>query len=160
MTEERMRILEMVRDSKITAEEGARLLEALQPKSVAQQAGSSGSGGPGDGWNIDDPVRSIGAAVAQALQSGDWKGFMGQFAGSWSSGPLHGLERKQQRESEGWQFLTVSDGDKGTFELQSGDELMIEHEGGSIEAAASDGPARLELHGEEVHGYGVYVARK
>jgi hypothetical protein len=159
MTEERMRILEMVRDGKITAEEGARLLEALQPKAGARSDGGSG-GAAGPGWNVDDPVRSIAGAVAQAIQSGDWKGVMGQFAGSWSSGPLHGLERKQQRESEGWQFLTLSDGDHGTFELQSGDELSIEHEAGSIEATAADGAARLDLHGEETHGYGVYVARK
>ncbi|HET7770271.1 MAG TPA: DUF4097 family beta strand repeat-containing protein [Chloroflexota bacterium] len=156
MSEERMRILEMVRDGKITAEEGARLLEALQPKA---DAGAPGRG-PGGVWDTDDPVRSIAGAVAQALQSGDWKGIMGQFAGSWSSGPLHGMERKQQRESDGWQFLSLSEGDKGTFELQSGDELLIEHEAGSIEATAADGPARLELHGEETHGYGVYVARK
>src|SRR5687768_10587563 len=117
MSEERMRILEMVRDGKITAEEGARLLEALQPK-VSAGSGATGRG-PGGVWDTDDPVRSIAGAVAQALQSGDWKGVMGQFAGSWSSGPLHGMERKQQRESEGWQFLSLSEGDKGTFELQS-----------------------------------------
>ena len=155
--EERMRILEMVRDGKITAEEGARLLEALQPKAGARAAGGGSSGG---GWDHDDPMRSVAGAVAQALQSGDWKSFMGQFAGSWSSGPLAGLERKKEREAEGWQFLTLSDGDQGTFELQSGDELLVEHEAGSIEAAAADGPARLELHGEALQGYGVYVARK
>ena len=165
MSEERMRILEMVRDGKITAEEGARLLEALQPKVGARSVsgapgGAGGAGGAAGGWDYDDPVRSIAGAVAQAIQSGDWKGFMGQFAGSWSSGPLAGLERKQEREAAGWQFLTLSDGDHGTFELQSGDELLVEHEAGSIEASAGDGPARLELHGEELQGYGVYVARK
>ena len=155
-----MRILEMVRDGKITAEEGARLLEALQPKAGGPAAGGRASGGTGAGWDSDDPVRSVAGAVAQALQSGDWKSFMGQFAGSWTSGPLAGLERKQEREAEGWQFLALSDGDSGTFDVQSGDELRIEHEAGSIEATATDGPARLELHGEELQGYGVYVARK
>src|SRR5688572_13101462 len=153
MSEERMRILEMVRDGKITAEEGARLLEALQPKAGARPAGSAGgaAGGAAGGWDMDDPMRSIAGAVAQAIQSGDWKSFMGQFAGSWSSGPLAGLERKQEREVEGWQSLTLSDGDHGSFELRSGDDLLLEHEGGSIEAAAADGPARLDLHGEELH---------
>ena len=160
MTEERMRILEMVRDGKITAEEGARLLEALQPKTGARTGSAGPAGSEGRVWSQDDPMRSIAGAVAQALQSGDWKSFMGQFAGSWSNGPLAGLERKQEREKEGWQFLTLSDGDHGSFELRSGDHLLLEHEGGSIEAAASDGAARLELHGEELHGYGVYVARK
>ena len=159
--EERMRILEMVRDGKITAEEGARLLEALQPKGRSGGgAGAAGGGGSGVDWNVDDPMRSIAGAVAQALQSGDWKSFMGQVAGSWSHGPLAGLERKKEREAEGWQILTLSDGDHGSFELQSGDELAIEHEGGSIEAAAGDGGATVELHGEETHGYGGYVARK
>src|SRR5687768_7374254 len=142
--EERMRILEMVRDGKITAEEGVRLLEALQPRAGARAAGAA----PGSAWDHDDPMRSIAGAVAQALQSGDWKSLMGQFAGSWSSGPLAGLERRKEREAEGWQFLTLSDGDRGTFELHSGDELLVEHEAGSIEATAADGPARLELHGE------------
>jgi len=157
MTEERMRILEMVRDGKITAEEGARLLEALQPKTSPH---SGGAGGVGAGYDQDDPVRSIASTVAQALQSGDWKAFMGQFASSRSTGSLAGLERKQERESDGWQFLNLSDGDKGTFEVQAGDELLVEHEAGSIEATAADGPARLALDGDETHGYGVYVARK
>ncbi|HEU5317748.1 MAG TPA: DUF4097 family beta strand repeat-containing protein [Chloroflexota bacterium] len=155
-SEERMRILEMVREGKITAEEGARLLEALQPKATADAGGGRLAG--------DDPMGSIGEVVQQAIQSVDWKGmlgsFGGSFGGSFSSGPLHGLERKREREQEGWEMLTLSDGDHGTFELREGDELAVEHEGGSIEAAAGEAPARLELEGDGIHDYGVYVARK
>jgi hypothetical protein len=153
MAEERMRILEMVREGKITAEEGARLLEALQPKTSAPGQGSAG-------YNRDDPLGSIGEVVTQAIQSIDWKGMVGSFAGSWSSGPLNGLERKREREAEGWEFLSLSDGDHGTFELRDGDEVLVEHEGGSVEATAADGAPRLELEGEGLHDYGVYVARK
>jgi hypothetical protein len=160
-TEERMRILEMVRDGKITAEEGARLLEALQPKGTASAAETGLGGGR---LGSDDPLGSIGEVVQQAIQSVDWKGMLGSlggsFGGSWSSGPLHGLERKREREQEGWEMLTLSDGDHGTFELRDGDELSVEHEGGPIEASAADGQARLELEGEGMHDYGVYVARK
>ena len=154
MGEERMRILEMVRDGKITAEEGARLLEALQPKGASAWQGAAGAAGR------DDPLGSIGEVVTQAIKSMDWRGLAGSFSGSWSNGPLNGLEKKRERESEGWEFLSLSDGDHGTFELRTGDEVVVEHEGGSIEAVASDGAPRLELEGEDLHDYGVYAARK
>jgi len=161
MSEERMQILEMVRDGKITAEEGVRLLEAVHPK-AARAAGAAGTpGAPGaSGVDRDDPVGSLANAVAQAIQSGDWKSIVGQFAGSWSGGPMHGLERKREREASGWEFLTLSEGDHGAFELRPGDSLSVEHEAGSVEAAATAGDSRLELEGEATHSFEIYVARK
>jgi hypothetical protein len=151
MNEERMRILEMVRDGKVSAEEGARLLEALQPKPAAQERREGGH---------DDPFGAIATAVAEALQSGSWKNLVGSFAGSWTSGPLAGLDRKRQREAEGWEFLSLSEGDHGSFEVPEGARLAVEHEAGSIEARAADGPARIDLEGDDLQNFGVYAARK
>ena len=159
MSNERMQILEMVRDGKITAEEGVRLLEALQPRGAARATGGAGPTGV-PGVDRDDPVGSIATAVAHAIQSGDWKSIIGHFAGSWSGGPMRGLERKREREADGWAFLTLSEGDHGTFELRPGDSLSVEHEAGSVEAAATDSAARLELEGEATHSFEIYVARK
>ncbi len=153
MNDERMRILEMVRDGKITAEEGVRLLEALQPKAAT----GTGSGAP-DGR--EDPFGKLASAISHAMQSGDWKNLVGQLGGAWSTGPLGGLERRHEREAEGWEFLTLSDGDQGTFDLPAGSEVAVEHEAGSVEATAVDGLGRIELEGEGLHNYGVYAARK
>ena len=82
MAEERMRVLEMVREGKITAEEGARLLEALSagpgspgPAGTPGTAGTSGTTGtpgtPGtgwSGWSGDDPIGSIANTVVEMLQ--------------------------------------------------------------------------------------------
>lgn len=166
MGDERMRILEMVRDGKITAEEGVRLLEAVQPKAASSASstpgasGAAGAGGARGEW--DDPLGMLATAVAEAFQSGNWKnlgGLVGSFAGSWSSGPLAALERKREREAEGWEFLPLSGGDSGTFTLPEGAEVTVEHEAGSVEAASGDA-ARLDLEGEATHNFGVYVARK
>ncbi|HEV2123764.1 MAG TPA: DUF4097 family beta strand repeat-containing protein [Chloroflexota bacterium] len=152
MNEERMRVLEMVRDGKISAEEGARLLEALQPKKNGPPPSATD--------HFDDPVGRLASAVAEALQTGNWRGLAGSFVGSWTGGPLTGLERRRQREAEGWQFLTFSEGDHGTFDLPADARLVVEHEAGSIESIAGDGPARLELEGEGTHDFSIYVARK
>ena len=126
MAEERMRVLDMVREGKITAEEGARLLEAL---SAGAGAGTGGrrsaprgapgpSGAPSPGWGGkggDDPIGSIANTVVEMLQKsglGNWAG-----RGGWSGGTLQGKERRQQREADGWQAVPLSEGDHGTFEL-------------------------------------------
>ncbi|MGH2350430.1 MAG: DUF4097 family beta strand repeat-containing protein, partial [Chloroflexota bacterium] len=159
MAEERMRVLEMIRDGKITAEEGARLLEALKAAEGQPAAGSAPS------RREDDPVGAIASMVADVLQSrgwGAWGGWGGSggWRGSWSSGPLGGLERRKRREAEGWEFLPLSEGDHGTFDLPEGARLSVETEAGGIEARAGDGPARLDLEGEGLMNYAVYVARK
>jgi hypothetical protein len=152
MSEERMRVLEMVRDGRISAEEAARLLEALQADRKVRTGTTT--------ERIDDPLGNLASAVAEALQTGNWRGLAGSFVGSWSGGPLAGLERRRQREAEGWQFRTFSEGEQGTFDLPEGAHLIVEHEAGSVEATAGDGPARLILEGEGAHNFGVYVAQK
>lgn len=164
MGEERMRILDMVREGKITAEEGVRLLEALK-----SAAGHDPVGRPGDATEApsgrhrsgaeDDPFRHLAGMVAEALQARGWSGFGGKWAGSVSSGPLGGPERKQSRDREGWQILSFSEGDHGTFELPDSARLTVEAEVGSIEATVGDDPPRLELDGEAFN-FAVYVARK
>jgi hypothetical protein len=47
LTEERMRILNMIQEGHITAEEGAKLLSALK---ASQQKGSSAAGGTAPRW--------------------------------------------------------------------------------------------------------------
>lgn len=73
---------------------------------------------------------------------------------------MSGLERRREREAEGWQFLSLSEGDHGTFDLPAGVNVSVEHEGGAVEAKAVDGLARIDLEGESLHNYGVYVASK
>src|SRR5262245_56341893 len=119
-----MRVLDMVREGKITAEEGARLLEALSAgTSAAGTAGPAGaegaqrsSGAPGpssppgpgwSGWSGDDPIGSIATTVVEMLQ----KSGLGSWAksGGWSGGSLQGKARRQQREAEGWEAVPLSD---------------------------------------------------
>lgn len=164
MAEERMRVLEMVREGKITAEEGARLLEALRAAGGVGTAGQGSANGPDGGTGgqgagrADDPLGSIAGMVADILQKGGWAGR--GWKGSWSTGPLAGLERRRQREAEGWEPVTLSEGDHGTFELPAGARLTVEAEAGGIEAREVSGPARLDLEGEGLSAFGVYAARK
>ena len=169
MGDERMRILDMVREGKISADEAVRLLEALKGVS-AGGAGSDGggSGGSGGARRGDDPVGSfVGAvtdAVTDALGSRGWRGWGGgwSWGGDWhgGGGSLRGLERKAQREADGWQVGTFSDGDRGGFDLPEGAKLRIESEGGAIYAKVVDGPPRLDLEGDDFYNFGTYVARK
>ncbi|HEX2033537.1 MAG TPA: DUF4097 family beta strand repeat-containing protein [Chloroflexota bacterium] len=161
MADERMRVLEMIREGKISAEEGARLLEALRSAEGRGAGGGTPAGAERGEARPDDPLRAVAGMVADILRSGDWAE-LGNFPwrGSWSSGPLAGLERRRSREAEGWEFLSLSDGDHGTFELPAGAQLSVESEAGGINATAGDGPARLDLEGEGLQNYAVYVARK
>jgi hypothetical protein len=136
-----MRVLEMVRDGKITAEEGARLLEALKPAAT-----SSG--------RMDDPVGSIVEAVTEAISKRGWRGW------SHFGGPLTGLRRKEERQTEGWEFVSLSDGDHGTFELGEATRVRLESEAGGIEAQAVDGAPRVDLEAADAYNYAIYVARK
>src|SRR5579883_1528480 len=110
MSEERMRILEMIREGKITPEEGVRLLEALKgaageaPPGAGAEPGPTGEGrGPRGRWRerAEDPitaiVETVTDAVSEVLSSRSWRGFGGMWRGSWSGGPLAGLERRRQR---------------------------------------------------------------
>jgi hypothetical protein len=169
MAEERMRVLDMVREGKITAEEGARLLEALSAGAGTGTGTPAGAGraerapgAPSPGWGGkggDDPIGSIANTVVEMLQKsglGNWAG-----RGGWSGGTLQGKERRQQREADGWQAVPLSEGDHGTFELPPGVQLTVETDAGGIEARASDaGPARLTLEGEDLSNYAVYAVRK
>jgi len=49
-TEERMKILKMIQEGKITAEEGARLLAALRESRKISKPGPSSLGGSNKGW--------------------------------------------------------------------------------------------------------------
>lgn len=49
-TEERMRILKMIQDGKITAEEGAKLLAALRDSRKGGRPGAPGASNPNKGW--------------------------------------------------------------------------------------------------------------
>jgi DUF4097 and DUF4098 domain-containing protein YvlB len=150
MSEERMRILDMVREGKITAEDGVKLLEAVNSATGTRGEARSRPAG------ADDPFGGVVNAVMEAIQSKGW----GSWSGSWSSGPLRGLERRREREAEGWEFVTLSDGDHGTFDVPAGARLVVENEAGSVHTQAVDGPARLDLEGDSTHSFGVYVARK
>lgn len=163
MAEERMRVLDMVREGKITAEEGARLLEALKADGpgAATGAKAAGGGGAAQTWG-DDPVASITTAVGELLQRSGL-GNLGNWSnrGGWSSGPLRGAERRRQRQEDGWEEVPLSDGDHGTFDLPDAARFTVETEGGAIEATAAEGnQARLTLEGENLAGYAVYAARK
>jgi hypothetical protein len=187
MNEERMRVLEMVREGKITADEGVRLLEALKVAGGASSAasGSSASGASGasgehetrGNWNWggprgrgawehggDDPVSravsNITSAVGEALES---SGFKERFKGSWGGhwgGPLRGQERRREREADGWQYVSLSEGTHGTFDLPEGAKLRLESEAGSIQASAAEGGARVDLEGEDTRNFDVYAMRK
>ncbi|MBI3973213.1 MAG: hypothetical protein HY332_18205 [Chloroflexi bacterium] len=152
MAEERMRVLDMVREGKITAEEGARLLEALNAATARPQAPRSS--------RVDDPVGSIVDTITEAISARDWRGFGKMWKEAWHTGTLAGLERRRRREAEGWELLAFSEGDRGTFELPDGARLIVESEAGGIDLVAGEGPARLDLDGEGAHDFGVYVARK
>jgi len=161
MAEERMRVLDMVREGKITVEEGARLLEALRADGAAGGAKPAGGGGPAPAWG-DDPVSSIATAVSELLQRsglgnlGNWSG-----RGGWTGGPLQGAERRRQRQADGWEEVPLSEGDHGAFDLPDAARLTVETEGGAIEATASEGgQVRLTLEGENPSGYAVYAVRK
>ncbi len=157
MSEERLRVLEMVREGKITPEEGARLLEALREGTREERRRA----------REDDPIGSLVESVVEsvtgALSGKAWTGWKGSWAGAWHGGhfgSLAGLRRRQEREAEGWQFLALSEGDRGTFEVPEGARLAIESEAGGIEAKAVDGPARVDLEGDDFYNFAVYVARK
>jgi hypothetical protein len=167
MAEERMQVLNMIREGKITAEEGARLLEALRgpeagageaPQGSAQGSAPKGAGRARPGGLGDDPIGTIASTVAEMLQKsglGGWRG------GSWSNGPLQGLERRRQRESEGWELISLSEGDHGTFDVPAGARFAVETESGGISArAVESGPARLALEGDDLVNFAVYAARK
>jgi DUF4097 and DUF4098 domain-containing protein YvlB len=165
MSEERMRILEMVREGKITAEEAVRLLEALKGSS-AESAGPAGE----RQRRSEDPIGGIVDAVTEAFVGRGWRGFGRGWGGNWGNwgnweghghgGSLRGQERRQRREAEGWQIGTYSEGDRGGFEFPEGAKLRIESEAGAIEARAVDGPARLDLEGDDFFNFATYVARK
>jgi hypothetical protein len=163
MAEERMRVLDMVREGKITADEAARLLEALKTDGGGGGGGAKPSGerAPAQGWG-DDPVASITSAVSELLQRsglgnlGNWSG-----RGGWSSGPLNGAERRRQRQADGWEEVPLSDGDHGTFDLPEGASFRVETESGAIDATVAEGNrVSLTLEGENLAGYAVYAARK
>ena len=189
MAEERMRVLDMIREGKITAEEGTRLLEALkaaqgspsgeqhrpfgeQHRPFGEQHRPFGEHGrpwwaQGRAWweqgrrhRQDDPVGSIVDAVVEAISHGGWHRFGGGFGSAWTGGNLRGLARRREREAEGWEFLRFSEGKHGTFEFPEGARLQGESEAGGVEAVAGDGPARLDLEGDGPYNYDVYVARK
>lgn len=159
MSEERMRVLEMIREGKISAEEGARLLEAL--KGAGEEERPHWRRGRHDRGE-DDPIGTFVGMVTDAVHSGGFGGLRGWrrgWRGGWHFGPLAGQERRREREQEGWQFQSFSDGDHGTFEIPQGSRLIVESEAGSIEATAGDGAPRLDLEGE-AYDFAVYVARK
>ena len=161
MAEERMRVLDMVREGKITVEEGARLLEALKTEGAASGARSGGESGGGKGWG-DDPVASITTAVTELLERSGLGNLRNWTGGSgWSGGPLQGAERRRQRQEAGWTEVPLSEGDHGSFDLPEGARFRVETEGGAIEATAAEGnQVRLTLEGENLSGYAVYAARK
>jgi SHOCT-like domain/Toastrack DUF4097 len=167
MAEERMQVLNMVREGKITAEEAARLLEALRVSGAeagaaeAPQGGGQGAAGRARPGGLgDDPIGTIASTVVEMLQKSGLGGW-GWRGGGWSSGPLQGVERRRQRESEGWESVPLSEGDHGTFELPAGARFAVETESGGISArSVESGPARLALEGENLANYAVYAARK
>ena len=95
---------------------------------------------------------------------GGWSGGWGRgWQANWHGGhggDLRGLERKAQREADGWQVSGFADGDRGGFEMPQGAKLRIESEAGAIVAKVTDGPARLDLEGDDFFNFGSYVARK
>jgi SHOCT-like domain/Toastrack DUF4097 len=168
MSEERMRILEMVREGKITADEAVRLLEALKGGGGASASSSAAGGESRRGGG--EPFRGMGEMFRDIFGEkgvfGDWGewarpwegGWRGH--GGWHGGWLKGQERRRQREAEGWQIGAFSEGDRGSFDFPEGARLRIESEGGAIEAKALDGPARLDLEGDDFFNFATYVARK
>ncbi|MDQ3700993.1 MAG: DUF4097 domain-containing protein, partial [Chloroflexota bacterium] len=163
MAEERMRVLEMIREGKITAEEGARLLDALRTAGAPQTGAPSGASAGGSGAEAgsrraDDPLGSIAGMVAEILQKSGWAGR--GWKGSWSSGPLNGSERRRQREAEGWEVISLSEGDHGTFDLPAGARLTVESESGGVEATAGSGLAHLNLSGEGLTNFAIYGVRR
>src|SRR5689334_11945507 len=196
VVDERMRILDMVREGKITADEAVRLLEAMKGSGDAGQANAAGtSGSEGQrgfegerGRGFDDAVGHFVDAVTGAMSGRGWRGFGGRggfgpwagrgwggfgnwsgpghwegpggWHGGWHGGWLRGQERRTQRESDGWQIGTFADGDRGGFEVPEGAKLRVESEAGAIEVKAVDGPARLDLEGDDFFNFATYVARK
>jgi hypothetical protein len=77
-TEERMKILKMVQEGKITAEEGARLLEALKPAAPQQLASArrgrwlrvrvTETGSGRSKVNVNVPMRLVEAGLGIAAQ--------------------------------------------------------------------------------------------
>jgi hypothetical protein len=144
----------MVREGKITAEDGVRLLEAVNRPAPSQQRRPEDR----SDWS-DDPIGRVVAQVMEQVQDKGWGGLVGSWGG-WSAGPLGGLDRRRQRETDGWEFVQLSEDDHGTFELPEGAALSVENEGRGVYAGATDGPARVDLEGDDLRNYGVYVARK
>src|SRR3954468_12390372 len=131
MSEERMRILEMVREGKITADEAVRLLEALKGGGGAGASSSAAGGESRRGGG--EPFRGMGEMFRDIFGEkgvfGDWGewarpwegGWRGH--GGWPGGGLRGQERRRQREAEGWQIGAFSEGDRGSFDFPEGAKL-------------------------------------
>src|SRR5438067_1936753 len=128
MNEERMRILEMVREGKITADEAVRLLEALKGGAGATSSSTSSTSSASSGesrWGGGEPFRGMGDEVVVAAYRTD-----------------HGARMPR---------LVVS-------VPRNAGRLSVETVGGGVEATGFSCPASLKTAGGSVrvrgHGQG------
>lgn len=159
MSDEQMRVLEMIRDGKVTPEEGARLLEALRPgpRAADGRRGRLGESAAG----VGDMVSRIVSGVMEAVSA----------SGNWSVATLRGLERKREREETGWVDIPIDATDGDGFTLPRSARLLVESEGGGLEVVqeggvdtesasdAAEGRARITFEGEG-HNWDYYAKRR
>src|SRR5438874_9587026 len=82
MSDERMRILEMVREGKITTDEAVRLLAA--PKGAGSAGETAPAGGEHSRHHVD-PIGGIVDTVTEVLTGRGWPGFGRGWSGPWGN---------------------------------------------------------------------------